>query len=30
VVFGPDGRLFMADDQGNAVYWIAPETLRMR
>jgi glucose/arabinose dehydrogenase len=30
VAFGPDGRLFMADDQGNAVYWIAPGTLRMR
>jgi glucose/arabinose dehydrogenase len=28
VVFAPDGRMFIADDQGGAVYWIAPRTLR--
>ena len=27
VAFAPDGRLFFSVDQGNAVYWIAPETL---
>ena len=26
--FAPDGRLFFADDQGGAIYWIAPRTLR--
>ncbi|MDQ6801260.1 MAG: hypothetical protein M3041_10525 [Acidobacteriota bacterium] len=26
--FAPDGRLFFADDQGAAIYWIAPRTLR--
>jgi glucose/arabinose dehydrogenase len=25
--FAPDGRLFFADDQGGAIYWIAPRTL---
>ena len=29
VAFAPDGRLFFSDDQGNAVYWMAPTTLRM-
>ncbi|PYQ47105.1 MAG: hypothetical protein DMF59_19765, partial [Acidobacteria bacterium] len=28
VVFAPDGRLFFSDDQGGAIYWIAPRTLR--
>ena len=28
VRFAPDGRLFFADDQGGAIYWIAPRTLR--
>lgn len=28
VVFAPDGRLFFCDDQGGAIYWIAPRTLR--
>jgi glucose/arabinose dehydrogenase len=28
-VFAPDGRLFFADDQDGAVYWIAPTTLRV-
>lgn len=27
VVFRDDGRLFIADDQGGAIYWMAPETL---
>lgn len=27
VVFRDDGRLFVADDQGGAIYWMAPETL---
>lgn len=27
VAFAPDGRLFFTDDQGGAVYWVAPETL---
>jgi len=27
VVFAPDGRLFFSDDQGGAIYWIAPRTL---
>lgn len=30
VAFAPDGRMFVADDHGDAVYWIAPTTLRMR
>jgi glucose/arabinose dehydrogenase len=28
VRFAPDGRLFFTDDQGGAIYWIAPKTLR--
>jgi glucose/arabinose dehydrogenase len=24
VVFGPDGRMFFSDDQGGAVFWVAP------
>jgi glucose/arabinose dehydrogenase len=28
IAFAPDGRLFFADDLGNAIYWIAPTTLR--
>lgn len=28
VRFAPDGRLFFTDDQGGAVYWVAPTTLR--
>jgi glucose/arabinose dehydrogenase len=28
VAFAPDGRLFIADDNGNAIYYVAPETLR--
>ena len=28
VMFAPDGRLFFTDDQGGAIYWIAPRTLR--
>jgi len=28
VVFAPDGRLFFSDDQGGAIYWIAPKTLK--
>jgi glucose/arabinose dehydrogenase len=27
VVFHADGRLFIADDQAGAIYWMAPETL---
>jgi glucose/arabinose dehydrogenase len=27
VVFAPDGRLFFSDDDGGAIYWIAPTTL---
>jgi len=27
VRFAPDGRLFFTDDQGGAIYWIAPRTL---
>lgn len=27
VAFAPDGRMFVADDIANAVYWVAPETL---
>jgi glucose/arabinose dehydrogenase len=27
IVFSPDGRMFVADDQGGNVYWIAPESL---
>ena len=30
VRFAPDGRLFFTDDQGGAVYWVAPITLRGR
>lgn len=29
IAFAPDGRLFFSDDHGNAVYWVAPDTLRM-
>ncbi|MEO6603534.1 MAG: hypothetical protein ABIQ16_26860 [Polyangiaceae bacterium] len=25
VAFAPDGRMFFADDQGGAVYWVAPD-----
>ncbi|HEV8267942.1 MAG TPA: hypothetical protein VGR00_06905, partial [Thermoanaerobaculia bacterium] len=28
-LFAPDGRLFIADDQGGAIYWIAPKGLRV-
>jgi glucose/arabinose dehydrogenase len=28
LLFAPDGRLFLTDDQGGAIYWIAPRTLR--
>jgi glucose/arabinose dehydrogenase len=27
VVMSPDGRLFFSDDQGGAVYWVAPRSL---
>lgn len=27
LVFAPDGRMFFSDDQGQAVYWVAPTTL---
>ncbi len=27
IAFSPDGRMFFADDQGGAVYWMAPRTL---
>jgi glucose/arabinose dehydrogenase len=27
IAFAPDGRMFFADDQGNHVYWVAPESL---
>jgi glucose/arabinose dehydrogenase len=27
VVFGPDGRMFFSDDEGGAVFWVAPLTL---
>jgi len=27
VAFGPDGRMFVADDTGDAIYWVAPESL---
>jgi glucose/arabinose dehydrogenase len=30
VAFSPDGRMFFADDHGNAIYWVAPEGLRLR
>src|SRR5438309_1499818 len=30
VAFAPDGRLFFCDDQGGAIYWIAPKTLKRR
>lgn len=30
VAFSPDGRMFFSDDQGGAVYWVAPEGLRLR
>ncbi len=29
VVFSNDGRLFIGDDHGHAVYWMAPTTFRM-
>jgi len=29
VLFAPDGRLFFADDQGGAIYWIAPRSLSL-
>jgi len=29
VVFSEDGRMFFADDHGEAVYWVAPTTLRI-
>lgn len=29
VRFAPDGRLFFCDDQGGAIYWIAPRSLRV-
>lgn len=29
LAFAPDGRLFFSDDQGGAVYWVAPEPLAM-
>lgn len=28
IAFAPDGRLFFADDQGGAVYWMAPLSLK--
>jgi glucose/arabinose dehydrogenase len=28
VTFAPDGRMFFSDDHGDAVYWVAPITLR--
>jgi glucose/arabinose dehydrogenase len=28
VAFGPDGRMFFADDNGGHVYWVAPTSLR--
>ena len=27
IVFSPDGRMFIADDEGGFVYWVAPESL---
>jgi glucose/arabinose dehydrogenase len=27
VAFAPDGRMFIADDVANAIYWVAPESL---
>jgi glucose/arabinose dehydrogenase len=30
VVFAADGRLFFSDDQGGAIYWIAPKTLKRK
>ncbi|HEY2899205.1 MAG TPA: hypothetical protein VGL59_01430 [Polyangia bacterium] len=30
VVFSPDGRMFLADDQGGQVYWIAPLSLSIK
>jgi glucose/arabinose dehydrogenase len=30
VAFAPDGRLFIADDMANAIYWVAPAGLAMR
>jgi glucose/arabinose dehydrogenase len=30
VRFAPDGRLFFSDDQGGAIYWIAPRSLRRK
>jgi glucose/arabinose dehydrogenase len=29
VTFGADGRMYFSDDMGNAVYWVAPTTLRV-
>lgn len=29
LIFAPDGRMFITDDQDGAIYWIAPRTLRM-
>jgi glucose/arabinose dehydrogenase len=29
IAFAPDGRLFFSDDLGNAIYWVAPTSLRM-
>ena len=29
IAFAADGRMFFSDDHGNAVYWVAPNTLRM-
>jgi glucose/arabinose dehydrogenase len=27
VLFAPDGRMFIADDEGAAIYWMAPVSL---
>ncbi len=27
IAFGADGRMYVADDNGDAIYWVAPETL---
>lgn len=29
LIFAPDGRMFISDDQDGGIYWIAPRTLRM-
>jgi glucose/arabinose dehydrogenase len=29
VAFATDGRMFFADDTGGAIYWVAPQALRM-